>query len=129
MNTDLIDTKRGLRLDRVVLLGRTFEEYRRYFLLEPKELIGKDVLDVAGGVSSFCAEANARGIPVTSSDPIYSLPAEQIAERSEPDLESVYPRHWKCTDLSLELLQNPSTHARVLRACIFHFCVGLQKPS
>jgi len=90
MNTDLIDTKRGLRLDRVVLLGRTFEEYRRYFLLEPKELIGKDVLDVAGGVSSFCAEANARGIPVTSFDPIYSLPAEQIAERSEPDLESVY---------------------------------------
>jgi hypothetical protein len=27
---------------------------------------------------------------VTSFDPIYSLPAEQIAERSEPDLESVY---------------------------------------
>jgi hypothetical protein len=43
MNTDLIDTKRGLRLDRVVLLGRTFEEYRRYFLLKPEELIGKDV--------------------------------------------------------------------------------------
>jgi hypothetical protein len=45
---------------------------------------------VAGGVSSFCAEANARGIRVTSFDPIYPLPAEQIAERSEPDLESVY---------------------------------------
>jgi hypothetical protein len=45
---------------------------------------------VAGGVSSFCAEANARGIRVTSFDRIYSLPAEQIAERSEPDLESVY---------------------------------------
>jgi hypothetical protein len=82
--------KRGLRLDRIVLLGRTFEEYRRYFLPKPEELIGKDVLDVAGGVSSFCAEANARGIRVTSFDPIYSLPAEQIAERSEPDLESVY---------------------------------------
>jgi SAM-dependent methyltransferase len=90
MNTDLIDTKRGLRLDRVVLLGRTFEEYRRYFLLKPDELAGKDVLDVAGGVSSFCAEANARGIHVTSFDPIYSLSPEKIAERSEPDLESVY---------------------------------------
>ena len=32
-------TKRGLQLDRVVLLGRTFEEYRRYFLLKPQELI------------------------------------------------------------------------------------------
>jgi len=90
MNTDLIDTKRGLRLDRVVLLGRTFEEYRRYFLLKPDELAGKDVLDVAGGVSSFCAEANALGINVTSFDPVYSLPPEKIMERSEPDLESVY---------------------------------------
>jgi len=82
--------KRGLQLDRVVLLGRTFEEYRRYFLLEPDDLVGKRVLDVAGGVSSFCAEANKLGINVTSFDPIYSLPSDKIMERSEPDLESVY---------------------------------------
>ena len=49
MSGDSIQTKRGLQLDRVVLLGRTFEEYRRYFLLEPDDLIGKRVLDVAGG--------------------------------------------------------------------------------
>jgi hypothetical protein len=82
--------KRGLQLDRVVLLGRTFEEYRRYFLLEPDDLVAKRVLDVAGGVSSFCAEANKLGINVTSFDPIYSLPPDKIMERSEPDLESVY---------------------------------------
>jgi hypothetical protein len=90
MSSDLAQRKRGLRLDRVVLLGRTFEEYRRYFLLEPADLVGKRVLDVAGGVSSFCAEANMLGINVTSFDPIYSLPPEKIIERSEPDLESVY---------------------------------------
>jgi 2-polyprenyl-3-methyl-5-hydroxy-6-metoxy-1,4-benzoquinol methylase len=67
------ESKHGLQLDRVVLLGRTFEEYRRYFLLEPHELIGKRVLDVASGVSSFCAEANTLGIKVTAFDPIYSL--------------------------------------------------------
>jgi ubiquinone/menaquinone biosynthesis C-methylase UbiE len=82
--------KRGLQIDRVFLLGRTFEEYRRYFLLEPAALVGKRVLDVAGGVSSFCAEANQLGINVSSFDPIYSLPPEKIRERSEPDLESVY---------------------------------------
>src|SRR5215471_16734175 len=82
--------KRGLQLDRVVLLGRTFEQYRRYFLLEPNELIGRTVLDVAGGVSSFCAEANSLGIKVTAFDPIYSLPREKIRERSDLDLESVY---------------------------------------
>jgi hypothetical protein len=87
---ELLPEKRGLRLDRVVLLGRTFEEYRRYFLLEPDNLVGKSVLDVAGGVSSFCAEANLLGINVTSFDPIYSLSPNKIMERSEPDLESVY---------------------------------------
>jgi hypothetical protein len=86
----MMQTKHGLQLDRVVLLGRTFEEYRRYFLLEPEELAGKTMLDVAGGVSSFCAEANARSIHVTSFDPIYSLNPEKIAQRSEPDLESVF---------------------------------------
>jgi hypothetical protein len=90
MSNNLLQNKRGLQLDRVVLLGRTLEEYRRYFLLESEELIGKDVLDVAGGVSSFCAEANTLGINVTSFDPIYALPPEKIWERSEPDLESVY---------------------------------------
>jgi hypothetical protein len=84
------DCKRGLQIDRIVLLGRTFEEYRRYFLLEPDELIGKTVLDVAGGVSSFCAEANTLGIWVTAFDPIYSLSREKIRERTDPNLESVY---------------------------------------
>ncbi len=83
-------SRRGLQLDRVVLLGRTFEEYRRYFLFEPQELIGRSVLDVAGGVSSFCAEANSLGIKVTAFDPIYFLAREKIRERSDPDLESVY---------------------------------------
>jgi len=83
---DLMQSKRGLQLDRVVLLGRTFEEYRRYFLLEPGDLIGKRVLDVAGGVSSFCAEANQLGIKVTSFDPIYSLPPEK--SRSVPSRTS-----------------------------------------
>jgi hypothetical protein len=80
---------KGLQLDRVVLLGRTFEEYRRYFLLAPDELRGKRVLDVAGGVSSFTAEANDVGIHAISVDPIYKLTPEEIARRSGPDLDKV----------------------------------------
>src|SRR5215467_12632128 len=90
MIAPLMQGKRGLQLDRVVLLGRTFEEYRRYFLLQPDELIGKRVLDVAGGVSSFCAEANNLGIKVTAFDPIYSLSPANIKKRSQKDLELVY---------------------------------------
>jgi hypothetical protein len=82
-------TSRGLQLDRVVLLGRTLEEYRKYFLLKTDEWRGKKVLDVAGGVSSFCAEANDSGIVATSVDPIYSMTPEEIARRAGPDLDKV----------------------------------------
>ncbi len=104
--------KRGLQLDRIVLLGRTFEEYRRYFLLEPNQLIGKRVLDVAGGVSSFCAEANQIGINVTSFDPIYSLPPEKIMERSDP--ESVYQAIGRVPTYRWGYYQNPK-YMRELR--------------
>ena len=81
--------KQGLVLDKVVLLGRTFEEYARYFALEPAFLPGRTILDVASGVSSFCAEANAKGLNVTAFDRIYELPVEDIQARCEPDLDHV----------------------------------------
>lgn len=82
-------SRRGLVLDKVVLLGRTFEEYSRYFALDESELRGCRVLDVASGVSSFCAEANQRGIQTTAFDQIYQLDPETIQSRCEPDLEAV----------------------------------------
>jgi hypothetical protein len=81
--------KQGLVLDRVVLLGRTLEEYRRYFALDLEALRGKAILDVAGGVSSFCAEANSAGLQVTAFDAIYDLPPDDIERRCEADLDHV----------------------------------------
>lgn len=76
-------------LEKVVLLGRTLDEYRRYFALDLKALRGKAVLDVASGVSSFCAEAQDAGISVTAFDPIYELKAEDIEPQCETDLDLV----------------------------------------
>lgn len=81
--------KKGMILDKVVLLGRTLEEYRRYFALDLDALRGRTVLDVAGGVGSFCAEARALGLAVTAFDPIYGLPWEEIQRRCGPDLDHV----------------------------------------
>jgi SAM-dependent methyltransferase len=111
---DSIQTKRGLQLDHVVLLGRTFEEYRRYFLLTPDDLVGKRVLDVAGGVSSFCAEGNKLGIKVTAFDPIYCLSARKIREKSEPDLESVYRSIGRMPTYRWAFYKSPE-YMRVLR--------------
>ena len=81
--------KRGLVLDRVVLLGRTLEEYRRYFALDLESWRGRHILDVASGVSSFCAEASADGLRVTACDPIYALAADEIEPRCVADLDWV----------------------------------------
>src|SRR5947209_4165347 len=81
--------KRGLQLDKVALLGRTLEEYEKFFALDLPAWKGKTILDVAGGVGSFAAEANAAGLDVTAADPIYSLPPEQISARCQPDLDQV----------------------------------------
>ncbi len=81
--------KRGLVLDKVVLLGRTLEEYRRYFGLDIEALRGKSILDVAAGVSSFCAEARGLGLDVTAFDAIYECSGEDIRRRCEPDLDAV----------------------------------------
>lgn len=81
--------KESLELSKVVLLGRTFEEYTRYFDLKADDLGEKKILDVASGVSSFCAEANAQGFHATALDPIYSWSPEEIKKHCEHDLEFV----------------------------------------
>src|SRR5207302_5252071 len=81
--------KQGLVLDQVVLLGRTLEEYRRCFALDVEKLRGKAILDVAAGVSSFCAEASRLGVKATAFDSIYDLSGNEIRRRCEPDLDQV----------------------------------------
>ena len=81
--------KHGLVLDKVVLLGRTLDEYRRYFALDLAALRGRKILDVASGVSSFCAESRQAGLRVTAFDAIYELPADEIEGRCAADLDHV----------------------------------------
>ena len=81
--------KSSLELSKVVLLGRTLDEYCRYFDLKIEELRGKAILDIASGVGSFCAEGNERGLNVTAFDLIYELSTEEILRRCEPDLDFV----------------------------------------
>jgi ubiquinone/menaquinone biosynthesis C-methylase UbiE len=81
--------KQGLQLDRVVLLGRTYDEYTRYFALKMDQWRGRKVLDVASGVSSFCAQGNELGYDVTAADRIYGFRAEELAPRCAADLDHV----------------------------------------
>lgn len=106
--------KQGLVLDKVVLLGRTLDEYRRYFALDLEALRGKNVLDAASGVSSFCAEANQSGIHATAFDPIYELDPEQIRQRCEPDLNHITDAIRNLKTYRWDFYKSPD-HLRTLR--------------
>ncbi len=78
-----------LDLKDVVLIGRTFEEYCKMFDLDSNLLKNEIILDVASGVSSFCAEANREGFNVTASDRIYSSSPLEIEQKCRQDLDMV----------------------------------------
>ncbi len=78
-----------LILKDIVLIGRTFDEYYRMFDLNDELLKKEKILDAASGVSSFCAEACARGYNVTASDKIYTSEASEIEKKCAQDLDVV----------------------------------------
>jgi hypothetical protein len=87
-----------LDLEDIVLIGRTFEEYYKMFNIGD---INKNdrILDVASGVSSFCAEATGLGYDVIASDRIYCFSAEEIEEKCSKDLETTMKKLPKIKEL------------------------------
>ncbi len=78
-----------LNLKNIALIGRTFEEYYNMFNLHNTLLQNEIILDVASGVSSFCAETNRQGFNVTASDRIYSLSPYEIEQKCIQDLDII----------------------------------------
>ncbi|WP_368489567.1 hypothetical protein [Clostridium sp. BJN0013] len=90
--------EKKLDLKNIVLIGRTFNEYYRMFDIHN---ISKSerILDVASGVSSFCAEARTLGYDVTASDRIYCFSAKKIKEKCAKDLEITMTKMEEIKDL------------------------------
>lgn len=77
-----------MKLDEVVLWGRTLEEYRLMFNLSEAEL-STNIVGCGDGPASFNAELTALGSSVVSIDPIYSCSTEQIKQRIQETYEPV----------------------------------------
>lgn len=69
-----------ISLDKVVLWGRTMDEYQRMFALNDAD-ISRSILGCGDGPASFNAEWTARGGSVVSCDPIYEFPSADIERR------------------------------------------------
>lgn len=59
-------------VDRVILWGRTFDEYQAMFDLSAADL-RRRILGCGDGPASFNAELNSLGGDVVSIDPLYSI--------------------------------------------------------
>ncbi|MED5018357.1 SAM-dependent methyltransferase [Paenibacillus chibensis] len=76
----------GGRLERIVFIGRTFDEYMRMFALEAQDIAGLRILDCPSGACSFAAAAHQLGSQVTSADIAYYHDAEKLYEKGLQDV-------------------------------------------
>ena len=79
-----------LDLPAVAFFGRSLAEYTQFFDLDVPALRGRDVLDVAGGPSSFAAEACARRINAVAVDPLYGRASADLAARVTADYRRMF---------------------------------------
>ena len=76
-----------LDLERIVFIGRTFEEYLDMFSLSTEELRGKKILDCPAGGCSFTAIGNKSGLNVTACDIAYYHSGEDLKNKGLQDIE------------------------------------------
>jgi hypothetical protein len=79
--------KAKLDLERIVFIGRTFDEYLRMFDLRPEELAGRRILDCPSGACSFTAVANRLGARVVAADIAYNYPVGELLDKGLKDIE------------------------------------------
>ncbi len=78
----------GFKLDKIILWGRSLNEYVGMFHLTPNEF-NLAVLDCGGGPASFNAEMALQGYKVISCDPIYQFSTDEIAGRIQETYQTV----------------------------------------
>ncbi|WP_307214343.1 SAM-dependent methyltransferase [Paenibacillus tundrae] len=77
----------GLDLDRIIFIGRTFEEYKDIFNLSNEDMLNNKILDCPAGACSFTSIANQLGGDVTAADIAYSYPVQQLKNKGLLDVE------------------------------------------
>jgi hypothetical protein len=82
-----VEQSTKLDLERIVFIGRTFEEYLDMFSLSVQELKGKKILDCPAGACSFTALGNKFGLDVTACDIAYYHSGEDLENKGLQDIE------------------------------------------
>ncbi len=82
-----VEQSTKLDLERIIFIGRTFEEYLDMFLLSAEEIKGKKILDCPAGACSFTAVGSKIGLDVTACDIAYDHSYEDLKNKGLQDIE------------------------------------------
>lgn len=82
-----VEQSTKLDLERIIFIGRTYEEYLNMFLLSVEDLKGKKILDCPAGACSFTAVGNRSGLDVTACDIAYFHSAEDLRRKGIQDID------------------------------------------
>lgn len=82
-----VEKSTKLDLERIVFIGRTFEEYLNMFSLSVKELEGKKILDCPAGACSFTALGNKAGLDITACDIAYYHSVDDLENKGLQDID------------------------------------------
>ncbi len=75
-----------LALERIVFLGRTFDEYVHMFSLSDEVLKGKKILDCPAGACSFTTIGNQKGLDITACDIAYYHSVRELEHKGLEDI-------------------------------------------
>ncbi|SHM46171.1 class I SAM-dependent methyltransferase [Gracilibacillus kekensis] len=81
------EQNKKLDLNRIVYIGRTFDEYIDMFSLSGDFLKEKRVLDCPAGACSFTAIGNKKGYDITAFDIAYYYDVEELKDKGLQDIE------------------------------------------
>jgi hypothetical protein len=83
----IVEKNVKLDINRIVFIGRAYEEYTKMFNLSLEDLANKKILDCAGGACSFTAHANKLGIQSISCDVAYYHDVDDLERKGLEDIE------------------------------------------
>lgn len=115
--------KRKNELERIIFVGRTYEEYMQMFDLELKELAGKNILDCPAGACSFTAIGSGKGMNITACDIAYDHPVDDLEHKGLLDTEHAMGTVERAKDIFIwdfyEHVQGLKKHRdQALRDCV-----------
>lgn len=82
-----VESSSKLDLERIVFIGRTFDEYMAMFSLSVDELKSKTILDCPAGACSFSAVGNRKGLDITACDIAYYHDSNDLKNKGLLDIE------------------------------------------